>query len=201
MNYLDLSLCDSSRAPGLTSGFQGSVNVHRGALLLVPQWRCISSFVFYNGIGQEMPKLANHSDLSVVRHVKVNDKHIPFYVFKQVQSKTKNKINFDKWVLLHNLSQFECHSILQTLYYNKYIDEVQHGAECMLSRVTMCSRWEMNLQWSIANKIRSCIIVLHCNVWSNYLSILFDRHVLRLMQSAPLFWHHHGPLNASKWTH
>ena len=38
---------DSSRAPGLTSGFQGSMNVHRGALLLVPQWQCISSFVFY----------------------------------------------------------------------------------------------------------------------------------------------------------
>ena len=35
------------RAPGLTSGLQGSVNVHRGALLLVPQWHCISSFVFY----------------------------------------------------------------------------------------------------------------------------------------------------------
>ena len=28
---------DSSRAPGLASGLQGSVNVHRGALLLVPQ--------------------------------------------------------------------------------------------------------------------------------------------------------------------
>ena len=28
---------DSSLAPGLTSGLQGSVNVHRGALLLVPQ--------------------------------------------------------------------------------------------------------------------------------------------------------------------
>ena len=28
---------DSSRAPGLTSCLQGSVNVHRGALLLVPQ--------------------------------------------------------------------------------------------------------------------------------------------------------------------
>ena len=39
---------DSCRAPGLTSGLQGSVNVHRGALLLVPQWQCISSFVFYN---------------------------------------------------------------------------------------------------------------------------------------------------------
>ena len=38
---------DSSRAPGLTSGLQGSVNVHRGALLLVPQWQCISPFVFY----------------------------------------------------------------------------------------------------------------------------------------------------------
>ena len=38
---------NSSRAPGLTSGLQGSVNVHRGALLLLPQWQCISSFVFY----------------------------------------------------------------------------------------------------------------------------------------------------------
>ena len=38
---------DSSRAPGLTSGLQGSVNDHRGALLLVPQWRCIRSIVFY----------------------------------------------------------------------------------------------------------------------------------------------------------
>ena len=28
---------DSSRAPGLTSGLQGFVNVHCGALLLVPQ--------------------------------------------------------------------------------------------------------------------------------------------------------------------
>ena len=38
---------DSSRAPGLTSGLQGSVKVQRGALLLVPQFQCISSFVFY----------------------------------------------------------------------------------------------------------------------------------------------------------
>ena len=36
----------SSREPVLTSGFQGSMNVHRGALLLVPQWQCISSSVF-----------------------------------------------------------------------------------------------------------------------------------------------------------
>ena len=28
---------DSSQAPGLTSGLQGSVNVHRGALLFMPQ--------------------------------------------------------------------------------------------------------------------------------------------------------------------
>ena len=38
---------DSSRAPGPTSGLQGSVNVHRGAPLLAPQWQCISSFVLY----------------------------------------------------------------------------------------------------------------------------------------------------------
>ena len=38
---------DSSRVPGIASGLQGSVNVHRGALLLVPQWQCISFFVFY----------------------------------------------------------------------------------------------------------------------------------------------------------
>ena len=38
---------DSARAPGLTFGLQGSVNVHRGALLLVAQWQWISSFVFY----------------------------------------------------------------------------------------------------------------------------------------------------------
>ena len=46
---------DSSRAPGLTSGLQGSVNVHRGALLLVPQWQCISSFVFYTWMFSARP--------------------------------------------------------------------------------------------------------------------------------------------------
>ena len=48
---------DSSRAPGLISGLQGSVNVHRGTLLLVPQWRCISSFVFYIGVLNQHLKL------------------------------------------------------------------------------------------------------------------------------------------------
>ena len=38
---------DSSRLPSLTFGLQGSVYVQRCALLLVPQWQCISSFVFY----------------------------------------------------------------------------------------------------------------------------------------------------------
>ena len=36
---------DSSRAPGLTSALQGSVNVHRGALLLVPQ--CASVLLYF----------------------------------------------------------------------------------------------------------------------------------------------------------
>ena len=34
---------DSSRAPGIT-GLQVSLDVHRGALLLMSQWQCISSF-------------------------------------------------------------------------------------------------------------------------------------------------------------
>ena len=41
---------DCSRAPGLTSCLQGSMNVHRGALLLVPQSQCISSVIFYIAI-------------------------------------------------------------------------------------------------------------------------------------------------------
>ena len=55
---------------------------------------------------------------------------------------------------------------------NKYIDVVHDGAECLLSRITLCSRWGSNLQWSIANKFSSWIFVLHCNAWSNYLSVL-----------------------------
>ena len=38
---------DSSRPPSLTSGLQGSVNVHRGAPLFVSQWQCISSFYLH----------------------------------------------------------------------------------------------------------------------------------------------------------
>ena len=57
---------DSSRATGLTSVLQGSVNVHRGALLLVSQWQCISSFVFYIRIvnflwlSGDAPRLASY---------------------------------------------------------------------------------------------------------------------------------------------
>ena len=35
----------------------------------------------------------------------------------------------------------------------------EDGAECMLSCITLCLRWEMNLQWSIAKRLRYCIIV------------------------------------------
>ena len=52
---------DSSRAPGLTSGLQGSMNVYRAALLLVPQWQCISSFVFYISVcTQRFSLIDNH---------------------------------------------------------------------------------------------------------------------------------------------
>ena len=38
---------NSSRVPGLNSGLQGSLNVYRDDLLLLPHWQRISSFVFY----------------------------------------------------------------------------------------------------------------------------------------------------------
>ena len=78
--------------------------------------------------------------------LKVNDKHIPYYVFKQVQSKTRNTINCKFHFIIYrdlNVTVFS---------YNKYIDEVQHGAVFMLLRIALCSWWEMNLQWSIAKK-------------------------------------------------
>ena len=56
---------DSTRAPGLTSGLQGSVNVHRGALLLVPQWQCISSFVLVTWIPSQFQSIA----LSLCRNI------------------------------------------------------------------------------------------------------------------------------------
>ena len=43
--FLIENMC--SLTNNLNSGLQGSVNVHHGALLMVPQWQCISSFVFY----------------------------------------------------------------------------------------------------------------------------------------------------------
>ena len=51
--FNNASDADSSGAPGLISGLQGSMNVNRGALLLVPQRQCISSFVlniYHNGL-------------------------------------------------------------------------------------------------------------------------------------------------------
>ena len=48
---------DSSRASGLSSALQGPMNVHRGAQLLVPQWHCISSFVFSICLGTFCVKL------------------------------------------------------------------------------------------------------------------------------------------------
>ena len=65
---------DSSRAPGLTSGLQGSVNVHRGALLLVPQWQCISSVVFYSINRSSKWAMKRRCSCSMTLYLKVNGK-------------------------------------------------------------------------------------------------------------------------------
>ena len=86
----------------------------------------------------------------------VNNTNIPYYVSKTVQSKNRNIINFK---FQDNLSRFECHSILLTLSYNKYIiDEVQFGAECMLPGFSFVMRTESTIVNS--KKLGNCIIVL-----------------------------------------
>ena len=69
---------DSFRAPGLNSGLQGSMNVPRGALLLVSHWQCISSFVFY--IVQVSFDYV-YRRIIISRHfqVHVGDNNNPFY--------------------------------------------------------------------------------------------------------------------------
>ena len=62
---------DSSRAPGLTSGLQGSVNVHRGFPLLVPQWQCISSFVFYTSLVCSLNIAANFTPKSLSDRIEI----------------------------------------------------------------------------------------------------------------------------------
>ena len=94
-SFLDLNIkvnttdADSSWAPGLTSGLRGSVGVHRGALLLVPRWKCISSLVFYNEVVtfiQAFTTNAMTSDfLLLISHgwvVTFNDSHRTVFIFR-----------------------------------------------------------------------------------------------------------------------
>ena len=61
--------------------------------------------------------------------------HIPYFVFQQIQSKSRIKINFKFHFIIYRILNV---SVLKTLSYNKYIDEVQHGAENILLRITLC---------------------------------------------------------------
>ena len=65
---------DSSRAPDLASGLQGSVGVHCDALLLVPQWRCISSFVFYISVEKQQSSTDTEDDISVTLLANLQEK-------------------------------------------------------------------------------------------------------------------------------
>ena len=42
-----------------------------------------------------------------------------------------------------------------------YTDEVQYWAECIVSHIKLCSRWEMNLQWSIAKRFRYIVLLFY----------------------------------------
>ena len=105
---------DSCRAPGLTSGLQGSVNVHRGALLLVTRWQCISSCVFYiyrclifvvNGIPTDQPKSV-HNRCIIDHSVSVLCSHFTLIVFRWCRrfcNRTESYLFLFSYV--HNLLQ------------------------------------------------------------------------------------------------
>ena len=96
----------SSRAPGLTSGLQGSVNVHRGALMLVLQWQCISSFVFFNFkcLVQLLQVKLNDTKISRYRLAYCCESRLHFWD-KVIQVRDENSslinpssVSFSKWL-------------------------------------------------------------------------------------------------------
>ena len=67
---------------------------------------------------------------------------------------------------------------------NTYIDELQHVAECVLSRYALCLWRALNLQWSITKWFRYCInyhFTLQCMIQQ---SIWFDQTTL-----CNLYWY------------
>ena len=90
-------------------------------------------------------------------------------------TKTRNVIIFFFHFIIY--PDLKWHSIIQTLSCNKYIDEVQHGVECMLSRITLCSRWEMILQWSIA-KDSDIVLLLYIAMHDPTIYLILRGHVV-----------------------
>ena len=102
---------DSSQAPGLTSGLQGSVNVHRGALLLVPQWQCISSFVFYIAVllvltqGYRYHKLRKHLKSSLDHTLTLNLSLVKYRVKNMFRKESSYQVLYDDLVKKTNEGQ------------------------------------------------------------------------------------------------
>ena len=60
----------------------------------------------------------------------------PTMYLKQFNQKKRNIINFKfHFIIYHDLNATVFSERFPTI---KYFDEVQHGAECMLSRITLC---------------------------------------------------------------
>ena len=75
-------------------------------------------------------------------------------------------------VSFHNLSRFECNSVLQTLSYNIKVYRWS-STRCKMYVVAYYIVLAMRNESTMVNsKDNSYIIVWHCNAWSNYLSDL-----------------------------
>ena len=143
---------DSSRAPGLTSGLQGSVNVYRGALLLVPQWQCIRSFEFYIDVIQ------TNLDLCHVRHV-LHEFLLPFsqIIFSKTSSATFRYIDL-KFIIMYLSRHSTDHvRLLSHLisFYMRYCPLLKFSLKYFPRR---CLRywliiWYMDLSWGNADHV------------------------------------------------
>ena len=148
---------DSSRAPGLTFGLQGSVNGHRGALLFVPQWQCIGSFVFYmlfslNYFVTFLLSASIQISSFLFHLLRTNTfqfgiKFYSFWFFFRPFDKGSNMCKLDKWTcaLFVHLSKRQKVSIRSNAYYIKYLIY-------WLSRFSYCTNILRQEYWFIRTR-------------------------------------------------
>ena len=151
---------DSSRAPGLTSGLQGSMNIHRGALLLVPQWRRISSFVFCI----DSPCLSYFDDHGLyhghrfLHSVTSTIGKFALYIFAKTGWFASLTLSYFSHLSDHDHGQEE----IASLHYNASSDTFSPFQSLPCNSTSWYDLWTLHSPWGPRGfKIRICPLYLH----------------------------------------